>query len=105
MGLIYEYNYIHPYKKSITPFTAEVSSAVFASAENNPLDYVVKIFYSNEDKYPEQIQKLHLLIEELETLKEAKTIIDNYKVDVQQYLSDVPDFIMEFDEDNKRIWR
>ena len=94
-----EYNYIHPYKKSITPFTAEVSSAVFASAENNPLDYVVKIFYSNKDKYPEQIQKLHLLIEELETLKEAKTIIDNYKVDVQQYLSDVPDFIMEFDED------
>ena len=94
-----EYNYIHPYKKSITPFTAEVSSAVFASAENNPLDYVVKIFYPSKDKYPEQIQKLHLLIEELETLKEAKTIIDNYKADVHQYLSGVPDFIMELDED------
>jgi len=94
-----EYNYIHPYKKSITPFTAEVSSTVFASAENNPLDYVVKIFYPSKDRYPEQIQKLHLLIEELETLKEAKTIIDNYKADVQQYLSDVPEFIMELDED------
>jgi hypothetical protein len=94
-----EYNYIHPYKKSITPFTAEVSSTVFASAENNPLDYVVKIFYPSKDKYPEQIQKLHLLIEELETLKEAKTIIDSYKADVQQYLSDVPDFILELDED------
>ena len=35
-----EYNYIRPYKKTITPFTAEVSAAVFASAENNPLDYV-----------------------------------------------------------------
>jgi hypothetical protein len=41
----------------------------------------------------------NLLIEELETLKEAKTIIDNYKADVQQYLSDVPEFIMELDED------
>ena len=33
-----EYNYIRPYKKTITPFTAEVSAAVFASAENNPLE-------------------------------------------------------------------
>ena len=39
-----EYNYIRPYKKTITPFTAEVSAAVFASAENNPLEYVVKYF-------------------------------------------------------------
>jgi len=94
-----EYNYIHPYKKSITPFTAEVSATVFASAENNPLEYVVKQFYPNKSVYPEQIQKLQLLIEELETLKEAKEIIENYKQDVQQYLSDVPDFIMENDED------
>ncbi|MCR4703663.1 MAG: HNH endonuclease [Saccharofermentans sp.] len=94
-----EFNYIHTYKKSITPFTAEVSSTVFASAENNPLDYVVKHFYPNKGRYPEQIRKLQLLVEELETLKEAKTIIENYKKDIQQYLSDVPSFIMENDED------
>ena len=93
-----EYNYIRPYKKSITPFTAEVSATVFASAENNPLEYIVKNFYPNKVMYPEQIQKLQLLIEELETLKEAKQIIENYKVEYQQYLSDVPAFIMEEDE-------
>ena len=91
-------NYIRPYKKTITPFTAEVSAAVFASAENNPLEYVVKNFYPNRNSYPEQIQKLHLLVEELETLKDAKQIIENYKVEYQQYLGDVPDFIMENDE-------
>lgn len=94
-----EYNYIHPYKKSINPFVAEVSSNVFASAENNPLDYVVKSFYPDKARYPEQIQKLQLLIEELETLKEAKQIIENYKKDVQQYLANVPSFVMENDED------
>ena len=93
-----EYNYIRPYKKTITPFTAEVSAAVFASAENNPLEYVVKNFYPNKKMYPEQIQKLYLLVEELETLKEAKQIIENYKVEYQQYLGDVPDFIMVDDE-------
>lgn len=93
-----EYNYIRPYKKTITPFTAEVSAAVFASAENNPLEYVVKNFYPNKKMYPEQIQKLYLLVEELETLREAKQIIENYKVEYQQYLGDVPDFIMEDDE-------
>ena len=40
-----QYNYIRRYKKTITPFTAEVSSAVFASAENNPLEYIIKHFY------------------------------------------------------------
>ena len=94
-----EYNYIRPYKKSITPFTAEVSANVFASAENNPLDYVVKYFYPNKEQYPEQIQKLQLLVEELETLKEAKHIIDDYKKDYQQYISGVPSFILENDED------
>ena len=94
-----EYNYIHPYQKSITPFTAEVSATVFASAENNPLDYVVKFFYPNKERYPEQIQKLQTLIEELETLKEAKQIIENYKDDIQQYLTEVPSFIMENDKD------
>lgn len=94
-----EYNYIRPYKKSITPFTAEVSAAVFASAENSPLEYIVKYFYPAKDLYPDQIQKLQLLVEELETLKEAKQIIENYKKDYQQYLTDVPNFIMENDED------
>lgn len=92
------FDYIHPYKKSITPFTAEVSATVFASAENSPLEYIVKNFYPNKTRYPEQIQKLHLLIEELETLKEAKQIIENYKEDVQQYLTEVPSFVMEYDE-------
>ena len=93
-----EYEYIRPYKKTITPFTAEVSAAVFASAENNPLEYVVKNFYPNKKMYPEQIQKLQLLVEELETLREAKQIIENYKVEYQQYLGDVPEYIMEEDE-------
>lgn len=93
-----EYNYIRPYKKTITPFTAEVSAAVFASAENNPLEYVVKNFYPNKIMYPEQIQKLRLLVEELETLRDAKQIIENYKIEYQQYLGDVPDYIMEEDE-------
>lgn len=93
-----EYQYVRPYQKTITPFTAEVSAAVFASAENSPLDYVVKNFYPNKELYPEQIQKLRLLIEELETLKEAKQIIDNYKKEYQKYLGDVPDYVMANDE-------
>lgn len=92
------YNYIRPYKKSITPFTAEVSAAVFASAENNPLEYVIKYFYPNKAAYPQQIQKLCRLVEELETLRDAKQIIDNYKLEYQQYLGDVPDYIMQNDE-------
>lgn len=93
-----EYQYIRPYKKAITPFTAEVSAAVFASAENNPLDYVIKNFYPNKNIYPDQIQKLHLLIEELATLKEAKVIIETYKKEYQQYVNDVPDYVMMEDE-------
>lgn len=93
-----EYNYIRPYKKTITPFTAEVSSTVFASAENNPLEYIIKYFYTNKKLYPEQIKKLYQLVEELETLSEAKQIIENYKIEYQQYLGDVPDFIMKNDE-------
>ncbi len=92
------YNYIRQYKKTITPFTAEVSSQVFSSAENNPLEYVVKIFYPNKNSYPEQIQKLYHLVEELETLRDAKQIIDNYKQEYQQYLGEVPDFVMQNDE-------
>lgn len=93
-----EYNYIRPYKKTITPFTAEVSSTVFASAENNPLEYIIKYFYTNKKLYPEQIKKLYQLVEELETLSEARQIIENYKIEYQQYLGDVPDFIMKNDE-------
>ena len=93
-----EYNYIRPYKKTITPFTAEVSSTVFASAENSPLEYVIKHFYPNKKMYPEQIQNLYRLVEELETLRDAKKIIENYKAEYQQYLGDVPAFVMENDE-------
>lgn len=93
------YNYIRAYKKSITPFTAEVSSTVFASAENDPIGYIVKYFYPNKSEYKEQIQKLRVLIEELETLKEAKVIIDNYKKDYDKYIHDVPKFVLDNDED------
>ena len=93
-----EYNYIRPYKKTITPITAEVSATVIASAENNPLDYIVKNFYPNKSAYPDQIQKLYHLVEELQTLREAKQIIENYKADYQQYLGDVPAYVMENDE-------
>lgn len=94
-----EYNYVHPYKKVINPFIAELSSNVFASAENNPLEYVVKYFYPYKEQYPEQIQKLHLLIEELETLKDAKQIIENHKKEIQQYLTEVPKYVMDNDEE------
>lgn len=93
------YNYVRSYKKSITPFTAEVSSTVFSSAENNPIDYIVKYFYPSKSLYIEQIQKLKTLIEELETLKEAKVIIDEYKKDYEQYIQSVPDYILKSDED------
>ena len=93
------YNYIRAYKKSITPFTAEVSSNVFGSAENNPINYIIKYFYPNKSQYKEQIQKLKILIEELETLREAKVIIDNYKKDYEQYIQNVPAYVLENDED------
>ncbi len=93
-----QYNFIRPYKKTITPFSAEVSAAVFASAENRPIEYVVKYFYPIKENYPKQIQKLQLLIEELETLKEAKQIIESHKEEYRQYIEDVPDFVLENDE-------
>lgn len=92
-------NYIRAYKKSITPFTAEVSAAVFSSAENDPIGYIVKYFYPNKSDYPKQIENLKVLTEELETLKEAKVIIDNYKKDYAQYISNVPRFVLDTDED------
>lgn len=93
------YNYNRVYKKNINPFTAEVSSTVFGSAENNPIGYVVKYFYPNKSQYKVQIEKLRILIEELETLKEAKVIIDNYKKDYEQYIQDVPEYVLENDND------
>lgn len=93
-----EYNYIRPYKKTISPFTMEVSAAVFASAENNPMEYIVKYFYPNKKMYKEQIQNLYRLVEELQTLRDAKQIIENYKAEYQQYLGDVPAFVTENDE-------
>ena len=93
-----ENNYVRPYKKTITPFTAEVSSSVFASAENNPLEYVIKQFYPNKTQYPEQISNLYTLVQELETLREAKQIIENYKADYQKYLNNVPAYVLEQDE-------
>lgn len=72
---------------------------MFASAENNPLDYVVKYFYPNKKDYPEQIKKLYQLVEELETLRDAKQIIENYKAEYQQYLDNVPSYVMENDEE------
>ena len=93
-----EYQYIRPYKKTITPFTAEVSAQVFASAENSPIEYIVKNFYPNKAAYPDQILKLHLLIEELETLREAREIINRYKKQYEQYIKDVPAHVMQYDE-------
>lgn len=93
-----EYNYIRPYKKTITPLSIEVSAGVFASAENDPMKYIVKYFYPDKTMYKEQIDKLYILIEELETIKEAKQIIENYKLEYQQYLGDVPKYILKDDE-------
>lgn len=53
---------IFVHTKKITPFTAEVSAAVFASAENSPLEYVTKSFYLNKNLHPEQIQKPHSVV-------------------------------------------
>lgn len=93
------YNYIRAYKKSITPFTAEVSANVFSSAENNPIKYIIKYFYPNKSQYKEHAQKLRTLLEELETLKEAKTIIQNYKMDYNKYIKNVPEYVLKDDED------
>lgn len=41
---------------------------------------------------------MHLLVEELETLKEAKKIIDNYKLEYQKYLKNVPPYVISEDE-------
>ena len=38
-------------------------------------------------------------MEELETLKDAKKIIENYKKEYQQYLGDVPEFVMKINDE------
>ena len=93
------YEYTHSYKKDITPFTANVSSSVFSSAENIPLEYVVKQFYPDKSKYVEQIQNLQFLVSELETLDDARKIIEHNKEQVHQYLTNVPSIVMKYDED------
>ena len=45
-----------------------------------------------------QIQELKQLIEELETLKDAKQIIENYKKQYQEYIGNVPDYVLQNDE-------
>ena len=93
------YNYVRLYKKSLTPFSVEVSAAVFGSAENNPIEYIIKYFYPNTNIYREQIEKLCTLIEELESLRDADIIINNYKKDYDQYIKNVPNYILENDEE------
>ena len=93
------YNYVRTYNKTISPFTAELSSAVFGSAENNPIQYLIKYFYPNKSMYKEQIIDLKNLLNELEALKDAKVIIDNYKKDYAQYIANVPSYVLEEDED------
>lgn len=39
-----------------------------------------------------------MLVEELATLKDAKQVIENYKKDYRQYISNVPDYVMIEDE-------
>ena len=92
------YNYVRPYEKEITPFTAEVSSSVFTSAENKPMEYVVKCFYPDQRCYQKQVQDLYHLVEEIETLRDARSIIENYKLEYKQHLGNVPSFVMEKDE-------
>lgn len=92
------YNYIHQYKKTISPFSVEVSASVFSSAENNPIQYIIKYFYPDKTLYPEQINNLKKLLLEIETLKEAKEIIENYKKEYSQYIENVPSFVLEVDE-------
>ncbi len=93
-----EFNYIRPYNKTVTPFTAELSKTVFGSAENDPLGYVIKNFYPDKEMYPKLIINLHRLVAELETLKEAKSIIENQKLEYKEHLGCVPDYVMKYDE-------
>ncbi len=93
------YNYVRTYNKTVSPFTAELSSNVFSSAENNPMQYLIKYFYPEKSLYKEQIIGLKNLLNELESLKDAKCIIDNYKKDYLKYMQNVPSFVLDDDED------
>ncbi len=93
------YNYVRTYNKTVSPFTVELSSTVFSSAENNPMQYLIKCFYPDKSLYKEQIVDLKNLLNELESLKDAKCIIDNYKKDYSKYLKDVPSYVLDEDED------
>lgn len=93
------YNYNRKYKKILDPFRVEVSSSVLSAAENESIAYIVKYFFSDKSKYKEQIEKLQTLLNELETLKDAKQIINNYKKDYEQYIQNVPDYVLDNDSD------
>lgn len=93
------YQYTRLYEKTLNPFTAEVSSSVFGSAENNPIGYILKNFYPNKSIYKEQIENLKTLLSELETLKEAQQIIENYKKEYTDYIKDAPSYVIDDDED------
>ena len=93
------YNYVRAYNKTVSPFTAELSSAVFSSAENNPMQYLIKCFYPEKSLYKEQIIGLKNLLNELESLKDAKLIIENYKKEYAKYMQNVPSFVLDEDED------
>lgn len=94
-----EYKYNRKYEKIVSPFAKEVSRTIFSSAENNPIEYVIKYFYEDRNEYEGEIEKLKSLLNELETLNDAKQIINNYKLEFDEYLKEVPKYVLENDED------
>ena len=72
---------------------------MFSSAENNPINYLIKYFFPDRILYREQIAALKNLLNELESLKDAKQIIENYKKNYNDYIDNVPAFVFEDDED------
>lgn len=56
----------------------------------------ISFFRENSEKLTEAENVIKE--KELETLRDAKQIIENYKAEYQQYLGDVPAYIMENDE-------
>ena len=94
-----EYKYNRKYEKIVSPFAKEVTRTIFSSAENNPIEYVIKYFYEDRNEYESEIEKLKSLLNELETLNDAKQIINNYKLEFDEYLKEVPKYVLENDED------
>lgn len=93
------YKYNRNYQKIVSPFRQELTNITFSSAENNPIDYVIKYFYKDNNVYEDEIIKLKSLLNELETLKDARKIISNYKKEYEEYLNNVPNYVLDNDED------